>query len=74
MSGNQFRLKVGASKIKSTLFKLSRSASKILFDGKGFGHGVGMSQWGAYEMAKEGHTYDSILKHYYGTAGLSRKL
>ena len=33
--------------------------------GGGFGHGVGMSQYGASGMAKKGHTYDEILKHYY---------
>ena len=33
--------------------------------GGGFGHGVGMSQFGAYGMAKAGYTYDKILKHYY---------
>ena len=74
LSGNQFRLKVGAGKVKSTLFRLSGSASRVVFDGKGYGHGVGMSQWGAYQMAMEGHTYDSILRHYYGTVDLSRKL
>ncbi|MBI4776646.1 MAG: SpoIID/LytB domain-containing protein [Deltaproteobacteria bacterium] len=74
LSGNQFRLKVGAEKVRSTLFRLSRNASELVFEGKGFGHGVGMSQWGAYQMALEGHTYDSILRHYYGTADLSRKL
>ena len=37
--------------------------------GAGFGHGVGMSQWGAYGFAKQGRTYDQILAHYYsGTA------
>jgi len=74
LSGNQFRLKVGAGKVKSTLFRLSKNASEFVFDGKGFGHGVGMSQWGAYQMALEGHSYESILRHYYGTADLSRKL
>jgi stage II sporulation protein D len=37
--------------------------------GRGFGHGVGMSQWGALAMAQRGESYASILKHYYrGTA------
>ncbi|MEN9860187.1 MAG: hypothetical protein RLZZ515_669 [Cyanobacteriota bacterium] len=37
--------------------------------GRGFGHGVGMSQWGALAMAQRGESYSSILKHYYrGTA------
>ncbi|WP_240374373.1 SpoIID/LytB domain-containing protein [Bacillus piscicola] len=35
------------------------------FTGKGWGHGLGMSQWGAYKMAKDGKSYREILKHYY---------
>ena len=37
----------------------------IVFDGRGFGHGVGMSQWGAQGMAREGRSYDEILQYYY---------
>jgi stage II sporulation protein D len=37
----------------------------FVVSGKGYGHGVGMSQYGAYGMAKAGHTYDEILGHYY---------
>lgn len=37
----------------------------FIFNGRGWGHGVGMSQWGAYNMARQGFTYDSILDHYY---------
>jgi len=33
--------------------------------GRGFGHGVGMSQWGAYAMALQGRSYQQILSHYY---------
>lgn len=35
------------------------------FDGRGWGHGIGMSQYGAKQMAEEGYTYDEILQHYY---------
>lgn len=35
------------------------------FSGGGFGHGVGLSQWGAGKMAKLGYSYDEILQHYY---------
>ncbi|MEB3264150.1 MAG: SpoIID/LytB domain-containing protein [Synechococcus sp.] len=37
----------------------------LLAIGRGFGHGVGMSQWGAYTMARQGSSYDQILRHYY---------
>lgn len=37
----------------------------FVVSGKGYGHGVGMSQYGAYGMAKAGYSYDEILRHYY---------
>ena len=40
-------------------------AEAVIIKGRGFGHGLGMSQWGAQGMALEGHTYDEILTHYY---------
>src|SRR5436305_10763154 len=39
--------------------------STFLFAGSGFGHGVGMSQYGAYGQALEGASYSQILQHYY---------
>lgn len=39
--------------------------TEFYFNGRGWGHGVGMSQYGAKQMAEEGFTYDQILKHYY---------
>lgn len=39
--------------------------AKYTFNGYGYGHGVGMSQWGANGMAKDGYKYNEILKHYY---------
>ena len=39
--------------------------ARLLFEGRGFGHGVGMSQWGAQGMARVGATYDQILRHFY---------
>ena len=41
------------------------SGALFLFSGHGWGHGVGMSQWGAYGFAQHGATYDQILAHYY---------
>ena len=53
------------------------ASSVIVFDGHGWGHGLGLSQWGAYGYAKHGWTYDRILGHYYtgttiGQATVSR--
>ncbi len=44
----------------------------VVARGQGNGHGVGMCQTGALEMAKEGHPYDAILRHYYPGIGLER--
>lgn len=51
--------------LKSTYFEIIQEDNKIIIKNKGFGHGVGMSQYGANGMAKEGYTYEQILKHYY---------
>lgn len=40
--------------------------TNLLFTGKGAGHGVGLSQWGAAALAKQGYSYREILRHYYG--------
>ena len=37
----------------------------LLAIGRGYGHGVGMSQWGAHGLAQRGQSYDQILRHYY---------
>lgn len=51
--------------LRSTYFEIIREDSKIIVKNKGYGHGVGMSQYGANGMAKEGYNYQDILKHYY---------
>lgn len=51
--------------LRSTDFEIMQAGSNVIFDMKGYGHGVGMSQYGALGMAKQGYTYDEILKHYY---------
>ena len=50
---------------KPTTNPPSGDFNKFILTGFGNGHGVGMSQRGAYGMAKLGYTYDEILKHYY---------
>ena len=66
VSAPSFRLKIGASELKSTLIdSISISDDGIEFSGSGFGHGVGMSQWGAYGMAQEGRDAEDIIEHYY---------
>jgi len=65
VKGTDFRIKIDPVLIKSTLFTIISDEERIHFEGRGYGHGVGMSQWGAYMMAREGYSYNDILKHYY---------
>ncbi len=51
--------------LKSANFTVAVSEGKVTFDVVGYGHGVGMSQTGANEMAKSGKKYTEILQHYY---------
>lgn len=51
--------------LKSTDFTVGVSEGKIIFETKGYGHGVGMSQYGANIMASEGSSFETILEHYY---------
>ena len=51
--------------LRSTFFSISQNGTNITVTTKGYGHGVGMSQYGALAMAKLGYTYEEILKHYY---------
>ena len=64
---SSIRSKLGNSTIKSTWFKLKYDSNtdEYVFKGKGYGHGVGMSQYGAMGMAEEGFDYEEILKWYY---------
>ena len=48
------------------------AASTFFISGRGWGHGVGMSQWGAYGFAQRGMSYDRILAHYYRGTTLGR--
>jgi len=82
LSGSALRSALG---LKSTLFTITpqpqlfasmgRAASKpvaFLVNGRGSGHGLGMSQWGAHNQAMQGHTYQQILQHYYQGTTLSQ--
>ena len=52
-------------KLKSTDFEITQISTNVIIKTKGYGHGVGMSQYGALGMAKEGKNYQEILSHYY---------
>lgn len=61
-SGTEVR---NALDLSSTLFYTEFEGNNIIFTSDGYGHGVGMSQYGANGMAKEGNDYKQILTHYY---------
>ncbi len=65
LGGNEFRLILGPTLIRSTLLALTNNGGSVTFEGRGYGHGVGMSQWGAMAMAREGYNWREILKYYY---------
>lgn len=62
IKGTDFRFLL---KLNSTNFEYKIDGNNIIFSCKGYGHGVGMSQWGANVMGKDGKGYLEILKHYY---------
>ncbi|BAU14501.1 SpoIID/LytB domain-containing protein [Leptolyngbya sp. NIES-3755] len=75
VKGNEFREALG---LRSTLFTIAnqfqpvastkgqkQALAGVTFNGRGFGHGLGMSQWGAYNMARRGYTFEQILQQYY---------
>lgn len=61
-SGTQLRSLLG---LRSTAFTIETEADGLLFTTRGYGHRVGMSQYGADAMAAQGSTYEEILSHYY---------
>lgn len=62
----------GRQNFYSRRFGISPTSSGIVVEGRGFGHGVGLCQYGARGMAEEGWEYDSILAYYYGDVELAR--
>ncbi len=54
-----------AFSLKSAVFTVECTKNSVTFNVTGYGHGVGMSQYGADFMARQGSTYEEILKHYY---------
>ena len=65
ISGVNFRKMIGYSVIKSTNFEVKTVGNDALFSGYGYGHGVGLCQWGAKQRAEDGFDYREILSYYY---------
>lgn len=75
ISGETLRLAAG---LNSTLFNLAprggtdKAPAEFAFAGRGWGHGLGLSQWGARRLAEAGYGYQQILSHYYPGSTLRR--
>lgn len=65
ISAKDFRQALGPNTVRSANFSLKVISGMAYFEGLGWGHGVGMCQWGSYYMAKSGENYRQILQHYY---------
>lgn len=66
VSAPDFRIALGSTEMKSTMLdKVEMQGDHVIFKGRGYGHGVGMSQWGAHSMAEEGKKAEEILSHYF---------
>ena len=66
VSAPELRLALGSTKMRSTLLTEAKLENdQVILSGKGYGHGVGMPQWGAYGMAQEGKTAEEIVRYYF---------
>ena len=66
VSAPELRLALGSSKMRSTLLtSLTIRGDRAVMAGKGYGHGVGMPQWGAYALAEEGMSAEEIVTYYF---------
>jgi stage II sporulation protein D len=68
------RIALGPDKMLSTLIDgIDMKDGKVTIHGRGWGHGVGMSQWGALTMARRGATHEDIINHYYENVRIERR-
>ena len=66
VSAPSFRIQIGANRLKSTLIdEINVEGDSVTFRGRGYGHGVGLSQWGAYQLAEEGKGATQIIAKYF---------
>ena len=73
VSTNTLRFNLGTTKMRSTfLTGATISGSNIVLSGLGYGHGVGVSQWGSQILAEQGKTYSEILNYYFKDINLDK--
>lgn len=69
LSGVKLRSLLG---LKSSMFTARNAGGQVIFEGHGYGHGLGMSQYGAKAMAEKGKSWQDILKHYYTNVSIDK--
>lgn len=75
LRGEELRRAVGYTTIPSALFEVESVGREVVLVGRGAGHGVGLCQWGAKELAELGYPFGSILQYYFpGTQLQERRL
>jgi len=73
IKSGKFRTMLGGRNIKSTkIKKIANKRKSVVFSGSGWGHGVGMSQWGAKELAEKGWNYKKIIRLYFPGTKISK--
>lgn len=73
VSAPAFRIALGSTQMKSTLLEsLEFQGGQVVMSGRGYGHGVGMSQWGAYTLAQQGETAETIVTYYFDGVTVER--
>ena len=72
VDGVDFRKEIGTTRLLSTWFNISAVDGKIHFRGRGYGHGIGLCQWGAKGAAERGLDHREILRRYYKGANIRR--
>ena len=64
-SGDEWRKVLGMANLRSLRFEVKECETGVLLTGQGYGHGVGLCQFGANGMGRQGYGYAEILQHYY---------
>jgi stage II sporulation protein D len=65
VNATDLRKALGWSRLPSTNFHISLDGDSVIFEGRGYGHGVGLCQWSTLQMAREGKNYKEILSFFY---------
>lgn len=74
LSAPALRLALGSEKLRSTLFEEPQvSQGQVSFRGKGYGHGVGMSQWGARALAEQGKKAEEIVTYFFRDVKIEKR-